>query len=179
MSTTSTVITIAICVILVFTFGLALVKGLWSTAKKITIPIQIALFVVLLVCVVRLFATKENAQRLYKGIEQTGIGQNVENTVRTALTLKPAVVAEDETKAQPRLTISLADNAYCVTVECSGSLDAAEKKEVGKLIIAALGRRVGKTIERVDKSKISIEARYDEATDVTSVVAVVPTDAID
>ena len=77
MSTTSTVITIIICVLLVAAIGIALVKGIWSVSKKITVPIQIALFVVMLVCVVRLFCTKENAQKLYNGIEQTGIGQNV------------------------------------------------------------------------------------------------------
>ena len=85
MSTTSTVITIIICVLLVAAIGFALVKGIWSVSKKITVPIQIALFVVMLVCVVRLFCTKENAQKLYKGVEETGIGQNVENTMRAAL----------------------------------------------------------------------------------------------
>ena len=98
MSTTSTVITIIICVLLVVAIGFALVKGIWSVSKKITVPIQIALFIVMLVCVVRLFCTKENAQKLYKGIEETGIGQNVENTMRTALNMKPVETAAPEAK---------------------------------------------------------------------------------
>ena len=39
MSTTSSVITIAICAVLIIALGIALVKGLWSAAKKITLPI--------------------------------------------------------------------------------------------------------------------------------------------
>ena len=98
MSTTSTVITIIICVLLVAAIGYALVKGIWTVSKKITVPIQIALFVVMLVCVVRLFCTKENAKKLYDGIEQTGIGQNVENTMRAALNMKPAENSKPEAK---------------------------------------------------------------------------------
>ena len=98
MSTTSTVITIIICVLLVAAIGYALVKGIWTVSKKITVPIQIALFVVMLVCVVRLFCTKENAKKLYDGIEQTGISQNVENTMRAALNMKPAENSEPEEK---------------------------------------------------------------------------------
>jgi len=98
MSTTSTVITIIICVLLVVAIGYALVKGIWTVSKKITVPIQIALFVVMLVCVVRLFCTKENAKKLYEGIEQTGISQNVENTMRAALNLKPAETSKPEAK---------------------------------------------------------------------------------
>ena len=182
MSTTSTVITIAICAVIAVALGLALVKGLWSAAKKITIPLQIALFVVMLVCVVRLFCTKENAQRLYRGIEQTGIGQNMENTMRAVLTREGRAPSRPQGTGQssaPRLEISSADNAYRVTVDCPGSLDAVEKKAVGRQILAALGRHVGKTIARVDKSKVSIESRYDETADITRVVAIIPPDAID
>ena len=98
MTTTSTVITIIICVLLVAAIGYALVKGIWTVSKKITVPIQIALFIVMLVCVVRLFCTKENAKKLYDGIEQTGISQNVENTMRTALNLKPVETSKTEAK---------------------------------------------------------------------------------
>ncbi len=98
MSSTSTVITIIICVLLVAAIGYALVKGIWTVSKKITVPIQIALFVVMLVCVVRLFCTKENAKKLYDGIEQTGISQNVENTMRAALNMKPAENSKPEAK---------------------------------------------------------------------------------
>ena len=262
MSATSSVITIIICVLLVAAIGFALVKGIWSASKKITVPIQIALFIMMLVCVVRLFCTKENAQKLYNGIEQTGIGQNVENTMRAALNMKPAETSKPESKPaqvaaapasdveskpapktevpqdstnakaapqtveapavvnvedkvspapQPvavpepapakapdyshlnkgkksfsyalpfnaKVTVGFKDNAYRVIVESLGSLDESEKKEVGNMILTSLGKYVGKTIARPDKSKISIESRYDEADDRTRVFAIIPPDAID
>ena len=264
MSTTSSVITIIICVLLVVAIGFALVKGIWSASKKITVPIQIALFIVMLVCIVRLFCTRENAQKLYNGIEQTGIGQNVENTMRAALNMKPAetskpeaepvqaaaaptvavksspapkaetvqepaivkadspaveapAVVNVEVKVTPtpapkpvvapepapakvpdyshldkgkksfsyalpfnaKVTVGFKDNTYRVIVESLGSLDDSEKKEVGNMILTSLGKYVGKTIERPDKSKISIESRYDEADGRTRVFAVIPPDAID
>jgi len=257
MSTTSTIITIVICLVLVAAVGFALVKGIWSAAKKITVPIQIALFVVMLVCVSRLFCTKENAQKLYKGIEQTGISQNVENTMRSALALKskdvsgvetkldasakapdatemvttPAqkteveapTVVNIEAKATPasqsvaesaaapevepspapvkvpdyshlnkgkktftyalpfnaNVTVGFKDNTYRVIAESIGRLDASEKKEIGKMIITALGEYAGKKIGRWDKSKISIESRYDESDSSTRVFAIIPPEAID
>ena len=268
MSTTSTVITIIICALLVAAIGYALVKGIWFASKKITVPIQIALFVVMLVCVVRLFCTKENAKKLYDGIEQTGIGQNVENTMRTALNMKPvetsrleakpvqaaaapaapapAVTApatsapaapepvaaptvaaaphpapKTESAPQPvvtpepapqpiatpepapakvpdyshlnkgkktfsyalpfnaKVTVGFKDNTYRVITESLGSLDESEKKEIGNLILTSLGKYVGKSIKWSDKSKISIESRYDEADDCTRVFAIIPPDAID
>ena len=282
MSTTSTVITIIICALLVAAIGYALVKGIWVVSKKITVPIQIALFIVMLVCVVRLFCTKENAKKLYDGIEQTGISQNVENTMRAALNMKPVETSKPEAKPdqvaaapaapapaapapaapapvaatpteaavpspapktetvqgssivkaesqsveapavvnvevkvtpapQPvvapepapakvpdyshldkgkktftyalpfnaKVTVGFKDNTYRVIAESLGSLDESEKKEIGNLIISSLGKYVGKTITVSDKSKISIESRYDEADDRTRVFAVVPPDAID
>jgi hypothetical protein len=247
MSTTSSVITIAICVVLIIALGFALVKGLWSAAKKITLPIQIVLFLVMLTCVVRLFCTKENAQKLYKGIEQSGISQNVENTMRAALKMKPAEAVESEAstpaaredtrppkgeglaggrlssaaekepevntaveqlpptpKAETlqntldyshldkgkktfsyalpfnaKVTVGFKDDTYRVIVESLGSLDASEKKEVGKLIMTSLGKYVGKTTDRTDKSKITIDSRYDESDDRTRVFAIIPPDAIE
>jgi hypothetical protein len=242
MNTTSSVITIAICVVLIIALGFALVKGLWSAAKKITLPIQIVLFLVMLTCVVRLFCTKENAQKLYKGVEQSGISQNVENTMRAALKMKPAeassgpeeklaqvesalaeaksvespviaqtkaqeasvakpVVAESQPSQEKKpdyshldkgkktfsyalpfnakVTVGFKDDTYRVIVESLGSLDASEKKEVGKLIMTSLGKYVGKTIDRTDKAKVSIDSRYDEADDRTRVFAIIPPDAIE
>ena len=243
MSTTSTVITIIICVILVAAIGFALVKGIWSAAKKITVPIQIILFVVLLVCVVRLFCTKENAQKLYEGVAKSGVSQRVENTMRSALNLSPAEVAKNEVsapapvpnptsvassspaessipvaKVEPeqttapiktdtqevvpqvpdysnlnkdkktfsyalpfdaKVTVGFKDNTYRVIVETLGRLDAGEKKEVGKLIMNSLGKYIGKAIDSWDKSKISIESRYEEAEERTRVFAIIPPNAID
>jgi hypothetical protein len=254
---------------------MALVKGIWSVSKKITVPIQIALFVVMLVCVVRLFCTKENAQKLYNGIEQTGIGQNVENTMRTALNMKPvetsapeakpvqvaaapvapepprppvaAPTADVEPKPAPKteaaqgsaivnansqaveapavvnvevkvtpapqpvaapapapvkvpdysylnkgkktfsyalpfnasVTVGFKENTYRVIAESLGTLSGSEKKEIGNLILTSLGKYVGKTLKWSDKSKVSIESRYDEADNRTRVFAIIPPDAID
>lgn len=252
MSTTSSVITIIICVLLVAAIGCALVKGIWSVSKKITVPIQIALFVVMLLCVVRLFCTKENAKKLYDGVEQTGIAQNVENTMRTALKLKPAEVPSPEAKsvqvvsvppaAEPaaapvskvdpapavevvktedqiakapvpqtvamsepkpvetpdyshldkgkksysfalpfnaKVTVGFKDNTYRVVAESLGTLGSSEKKEIGKLIFTSLGKYIGKEVKATDKSKISIESRYDESDGYSRVFAVIPPDAID
>lgn len=82
-------ITLAICAVLVAAIMYALVKGLWVASRKITVPVQIALFVVMLICVGRILFTKENATKLYDGIEQSGISQNMEKTIRTALNMKP------------------------------------------------------------------------------------------
>ena len=88
MNSMSTIITLAICAVLVGAITWALIKGVWAASKKITIPIQITLFVVILVCIGRMLFTKENAKKLYEGIERTGVSQNMENTVRSALNLK-------------------------------------------------------------------------------------------
>ena len=85
----STIITWAICAILIGAIAWALVKGVWAASKKIMIPVQIALFVVILGCIGRMLFTKENATKLYEGIEQSGVSQNMENTVRSALKMKP------------------------------------------------------------------------------------------
>jgi len=283
VSTTSTIITIIICAVLVAAIGYALVKGIWSAAKKITVPIQIALFVVMLVCVGRLFCTKENAKKLYDGIEQTGISRNVENTMRTALSMKPVATSNPEArpvqvstapaasepsvtpvtipvtapnattdskpefkqtpkgapvstvvKAEPQsveasapavvnvevkvtptpqpvvkpvpapvkapdyshlnrgkklftyalpvnatVTVGFKDNMYRVISDSIGSLNASEKKEVGKLIVTSLGKYAGKTFDSWDKTKISIESRYDESDGHTRVFAIIPPDALD
>ena len=229
-------ITIIICVLLVAAIGYALVKGIWSASGGIAAVLKIVLFVVLLVCVIRLFCTKENAQKLYKGVEETGISQNVESTMRTALNLKPGetstpeaspapkaetaqgseIVNAEEVKETPvsqpvvapgpvpakaapdyshldkgkktfsyalpfnaKVTVGFKDNTYRVISESLGRLDESEKKEIGNLILTSLGKYVGKTIERPDKSKISIESRYDEADNRTRVFAIIPPDAID
>ena len=245
MSTTSTIITIIICVLLVVAIGVALVKGIWSVSKAITVPIQIALFIVMLVCVFRLFCTKENAKKLYNGIEEAGIGQNVESTMRTALSLKPAETpkpeampaqvaaapavspaapepprsvpqpeVEPESPApaqQPvaapapapakmpdyshldkgkksfsyalpfnaKVTVGFKENTYRVIAESLGTLSGSEKKEIGNMILTSLGKYVGNTVKWTDKSKVSIESRYDEADNRTRVFAIVPPDAID
>ena len=206
----------------------------------------------MLICVVRLFCTKENARKLYNGIEQSGIGQNVENTMRTALNMKPvetsaseakpaqvaaapaapepprppvaAPTADVEPKPAPKIetvketpppqsvavpepapakmpdyshldkgkksfsyalpfnasvTVGFKENTYRVIAESLGILSGSEKKEIGSMILTSLGKYVGKTVKWADKSKVSIESRYDEADNRTRVFAIVPPDAID
>lgn len=89
----STIITLSICAILVVAIAWALIKGVWAASKKITIPIQITLFVVILVCIGRMLFTKENAKKLYEGIERSGVSQNMENTVRSALKMNPVTAS--------------------------------------------------------------------------------------
>lgn len=105
MSTTSTVITLAICAVLVVSITIALVKGLWVASKKIVVPVQVVLFVVMLVCVGRMLFTKENAKKLYDGIEQSGVSQNMENTVRSALNMKQAEKPVATTVAEPTSSV--------------------------------------------------------------------------
>ena len=77
------------------------------------------------------------------------------------------------------VTVGFKENTYRVIAESLGTLDASEKKEIGNLIRTSLGQYVGKTIKITDKSKVSIESRYDESDDRTRVFAIVPPDAID
>lgn len=244
MSTVSSIITIIICVLLAASIGFAVVKGIWSVSKRITVPIQIALFVVMLVCVVRLFCTKENAQKLYDGIEQTGIVQNMESTMRTALNLKidetsptiqpqttdnadsavveapavanvevkmtpdpqPAVVEPEPTPVpepapvkapdyshldkgkktfsyalpfSATVTVGFKEDTYRVVAESLGTLNGSEKKEIGNLILTSLCKYTGNMVKWKDKSKISIETRYDKDDNRTRVFATIPPDAVD
>lgn len=78
-----------------------------------------------------------------------------------------------------KVTVGFKDNTYRVIAESLGSLDDSEKKEIGNLIRASLGKYVGKTIKITDKSMVSIKSRYDESDDRTRVFAIVPPDAID
>ena len=231
----------------------------------------------MLLCVVRLFCTKENAKKLYEGIERTGISQNVESTMQSALSLNPDETSEPEAQPAPaaaapaaaepvvaesvsppvaaptvdvasnpapsaekvpgptivqadsqtveapaaevtatpapqpvvapepvpakvpdyshldkgkksfayaspfnaKVTVGFKDNTYRVLAERLGRLDPSENKEIGKLILTSLGQYVGKTIKISDKSKISIEPRYDETDGCTRVFAIIPPDAID
>lgn len=238
------VITILICVVLIAAIAFSLVKGVWFAAKKITIPIQVALFVVILVCIGRILFTRENARKLYDGIEQTGISQNMERTMRSALNMKqdtedkpeatpvlrtdesaakegsasrqtaaterkqpPTPVAPPETEPAPKpaakpapdyshldkgkktyvyalpfnakVSVGFKDSTYRVIAESLGQLGATEKKDIGKMIVKALGEYVGTKISNLDKSKVSIESRYDDEDNQTHVYAVVPPDAIE
>lgn len=97
----STIITLAICAILVVAITWALIKGVWAASKKITVPIQVVLFVVILFCIGRMLFTKENAKKLYDGIERSGVSQNMENTVRTALNMKPSATSASAVTPAP------------------------------------------------------------------------------
>lgn len=251
MANIGTIITILICTVLVVLLTSAVIKGIWSTAQTVTVPIQVVLFVVILVCVWRMFYTKENARKLYDGIEQTGIGQNMDRAMRSALNMKPSAEQETKTVSAPQENASVAKSAekgemasraaktetptainvaaetknssqavaepapvsvptpdyshlnkgkkvfnyalpfnakvtvgfknatYRVIVDSLGQLSADDKKEVGKMIVSALGKYVGTGISGLDKSKISIEPRYDETDNHTRVYAVIPPDAIE
>jgi hypothetical protein len=78
-----------------------------------------------------------------------------------------------------KVTVGFKDNTYRVIAESLGRLNDSEKKEIGNLIRTSLGQYVGRTIKITDKSKVSIDSRYDESDDRTRVFAIVPPDAID
>lgn len=48
---------------------------MWKLSKYLVIPIQIALFILLIIVVVKVFATRENADKLKGEIEQSGIAK--------------------------------------------------------------------------------------------------------
>lgn len=250
----STVITIAICAVLVATITFALVKGVWAASKKITVPIQIVLFVVVLACVGRMLFTKENAKKLYDGIDRSGVSQNMENTVRSALNMKsvaksepvsvaaptadgrvepapasaaklppsesvakvsvpespvsetvnaaaPAAVPEPKPVAEvtpdysrfdkgkktfsyalpfgAQLTVGFRDGTYRIIAESLGTLDSSEKKEIGKMVMNALSEYSGEKVAGLDKSKVSIEVKYDDEANRTRVFVTVPPSAIE
>lgn len=255
----STVITIAICAVLVATLTFALVKGVWAASKKITVPFQIVLFVVILACVGRMLFTKENAKKLYDGIDRSGVSQNMENTVRSALNMKsvaksepvsasaptadgrvepapasaaklppsesvakasvpestvpespvsetvnaaaPAAVPEPKPVAEvtpdysrfdkgkktfsyalpfgAQLTVGFRDGTYRIIAESLGTLDSSEKKEIGKMVMNALSEYSGEKVAGLDKSKVSIEVKYDDEANRTRVFVTVPPSAIE
>ena len=77
------------------------------------------------------------------------------------------------------VTVGFKENTYRVIAESLGTLSGSEKKEIGNMILTSLGKYVGRTVKWSDKSKVSIESRYDEADNRTRVFAIVPPDAID
>lgn len=250
----STVITIAICVVLVATITFALVKGVWAASKKITVPIQVLLFIVILACVGRMLFTKENAKKLYDGIDRSGVSQNMENTVRSALNMKPVAKSEPVSASAPtadgrvepapasaaklppsesvakvsvpespvpetvnaaapaavpepkpvaevtpdysrfdkgkktfsyalpfgaQLTVGFRDGTYRIIAESLGTLDSSEKKEIGKMVMNALSEYSGEKVAGLDKSKVSIEVKYDDEANRTRVFVTVPPSAIE
>lgn len=68
---------------------------------------------------------------------------------------------------------------YRFIVESMGQLSAGEKKEVGQLMLQSLAKYRGESSSRVDKSKVSIEVKYDAEDNRTQVFIVVPLDAVE
>ena len=58
---------------------------MWKLSKWLVIPIQIILFALLIVVVVKVFATKENADRLHDELEKSGIAEVEKQAVSGAV----------------------------------------------------------------------------------------------
>ena len=77
MNTTSLVISIFIAVAL----AASVFHSMWSLSKKLVIPIQICLFILLVIMLFKTFGTKENFDRLNDQVQKSGIANIEEKAV--------------------------------------------------------------------------------------------------
>ena len=77
------------------------------------------------------------------------------------------------------VNMSFRRDGYRFIVESVGQLSAGEKKEVGQLMLQSLAKYRGEPSSVVDKSKVSIEVKYDAEDNRTKVFIVVPLDAVE
>ena len=77
------------------------------------------------------------------------------------------------------VNMSFRRGGYRFIVESVGQLSAGEKKEIGQLMLQSLAKYRGEPSSAVDKSKVSIEVKYDTEDNRTQVFIVVPLDAVE
>lgn len=77
------------------------------------------------------------------------------------------------------VNMSFRQGGYRFIVESMGQLSAGEKKEIGQLMLQSLAKYRGESSSTVDKSKVSIEVKYDVEDNRTQVFIVVPLDAVE
>ena len=77
------------------------------------------------------------------------------------------------------VNMSFKGGGYRFVVESMGHLSAGEKKEIGLLMLQSLAKYRGESSSTVDKSKVSIEVKYDAEDNRTQVFIVVPLDAVE
>ena len=77
------------------------------------------------------------------------------------------------------VNMSFRRGGYRFIVESVGQLSAGEKKEIGQLMLQSLAKYRGEPSSAVDKSKVSIEVKYDTEDNRTQVFIVVQLDAVE
>jgi len=77
-----------------------------------------------------------------------------------------------------KVMMSFKDGGYRLVTESLGELSGEDKKEIGKLILKALSAYTGKDVPAVDKTKVSIDVKYDEGSNHTQVFVAVPLAAL-
>ena len=77
-----------------------------------------------------------------------------------------------------KVDMSFRDGAYRFIAESLGELSASEKKEIGRLIVKSLSAYRGEEAS-VDKTKVSVDVKYDADSNRTKVFMVVPLDALE
>lgn len=77
------------------------------------------------------------------------------------------------------VNMSFKRGSYRFVVESMGQLSAGEKKEIGQLMLQSLAKYRGELTSTVDKSKVSIEVKYDAEDNRTQVFIEVPLDAVE
>ena len=60
---------------------------MWKLSKWLVIPIQIILFILLMVVVVKVFVNKDNAARLHSELEKSGIAEVEKKSVSNAVSM--------------------------------------------------------------------------------------------
>ena len=95
---------------------------MWKLSRYLVIPIQVTLFILLIIVVVKVFVNKDNAAKLNKEISQSGIPEletkvvsasmeTLKNTARKDNSVQPpASSSAPEKKTVPAKTVSGNDN---------------------------------------------------------------------
>ena len=77
------------------------------------------------------------------------------------------------------VNMSFKQGGYRFVVESLGKLSANDKKEIGQLMLQSLAKYRGESSSAVDKTKVSIDVKYDVEGNRTRVFIVVPLDAVE
>ena len=75
------IITFLIIISLVF----SLCHSMWHLSKRLVIPMQICLFILLLLLLVKTFATKDNLKRVHEEVEKSGIPKFEEKAIKDSI----------------------------------------------------------------------------------------------
>ena len=123
---------------------IALIAGvfywLWKLSKWLVIPIQIILFITLVVIVIKVFVNKENAEKLHKEITNSGIVE-VENRVikETTNSFKKVLTTSDKATEENKTVVADAKaNATTVATQQAPKIEQAVSNNVKDWLTADL-----------------------------------------